>query len=130
MCRNIESPQCCQIEDGTDTHLLSITRSQILSIDGRVRGQFTEDWYFSHHKVGSMVNGSPDVTKRNSKYVELQWSDKKAYVQSYDWERSSKSYGCTSFNIRVFVVTTKTVKHGEEIFVDYGPSYYERHGLS
>ena len=55
--------------------------------------------------------------------------ESQSYVQSYDWERSSKSWGCTGFNVRVFIVTTKVVKRGEEIIVVYGRSYYESHGL-
>ena len=113
------------IEDGTDTHLLSIARAQFMSIDGRVRGQFTEDWYCSHHKVGAMANTSPDTAKRNVKFVELHFPESQSYVQPYDWERSSKSWGCAGFNVRVFIVTTKVVKRGEEIIVDYGETYYE-----
>ena len=90
------------IGEGTDTHTLNIARTQFMSIDGRVRGQFNLDWYYSHHKVGSMTNASTDAKSRNTKYVYLQVSDNKAYVQSYDWETSSKSYVCTSFMTRSF----------------------------
>ena len=117
------------IEEGTDSHLLSIARAQFMSIDGRLRGQFTLDWYCSHHKVGAMTNVSTDARSRNTKYVCLELPDSKAYAQPYDWESSSKSWDCTSFMSRAFIVTTRDVKLGEEILVDYGPSYYKRHGL-
>ena len=117
------------IEEGTDSHLLIIARAQFMSIDGRLRGQFTLDWYCSHHKVGSMTNTSTDARSRNTKYVYLELSDSKTYAQPYEWEISSKSWDCTSFMTRAFIVTTRDVKLGEEILVDYGPSYYKRHGL-
>ena len=53
------------IEEGTDSHLLIIARAQFMSIDGRLRGQFTLDWYCSHHEVGTMVNVSTDTRSRN-----------------------------------------------------------------
>ena len=59
------------IEEGTDSHLLNIARVQFMSIDGRLRGQFTLDWYCSHHKAGAMTNASTDVRSRNTKYVRL-----------------------------------------------------------
>ena len=76
-----------------------------------------------------MANASTDTRSRNDKYVYLDLPDSKAYAQSYDWESSSKSWDCTSFMTRAFIVATRTVKLGEEILVDYGPSYYKRHGL-
>ena len=76
-----------------------------------------------------MANASTDARSRNTKYVYLDLPDSKAYAQSYDWESSSKSWDCTSFMTRAFIVTTRDVKLGEEILVDYGPSYYKRHGL-
>ena len=86
------------IEEGVDSHLLSIARAQFMSIDGRLRGQFTLDWYCSQHKVGAMVNASTDTRSRNAKYVYLELPDSKAYVQPYDWENSSKSWDCTTRN--------------------------------
>ena len=59
------------IEEGTDSHLLSIVRVQFMSIDGRLRGQFDLDWYYSHHNVGAMVNVSTDTKSRNTKCVYL-----------------------------------------------------------
>ena len=37
-------------KNGTDTHMLTLG-SQFLAIDGSVHGQFTEDWFCTHHKV-------------------------------------------------------------------------------
>lgn len=76
-----------------------------------------------------MANASTDARSRNAKYVLLELPDSKSYAQPCDWESSSKSYDCTSFMTRAFIVTTRAVKGGEEILVDYGPSYYKRHGL-
>jgi hypothetical protein len=42
-------------------------------------------------------------------------------------ELSTKSYGCTSFMTRAFLVTTKYVRGGDEM--DYGAAYYDRHSL-
>jgi len=117
------------IKEGTDTHLLSIARAQFMVIDGRLQGQFNLDWYCSHHKVGAMANASTDAKIRNAKYVYLTLPDNQAYFQPYDWERSSKSHAHTSFLTRAFIVTTRAVKRGEEIIVDYGESYYDRHGF-
>jgi hypothetical protein len=117
------------IKEGTDTHLLSIARAQFMAIDGRLQGQFNLDWYCSHHKVGAMANASTDAKIRNAKYVYLTLPDNQAYFQPYDWERSSKSHAHTSFLTRAFIVTTRAVKRGEEILVDYGESYYARHGF-
>jgi hypothetical protein len=61
--------------------------------------------------------------------VYLELPDSKAYAQPYDWESGSKSRDCTIFMTRSFIVTTRDVKLGDEILVDYGPSYYKRHGL-
>ena len=76
-----------------------------------------------------MANASTDARSRNAKYVLLELPDRKTYAQPYDWESSSKSWDCTSFMTRAFIVTTRVVKLGEEILVDDGPSYYKRHGL-
>ena len=76
-----------------------------------------------------MANVSTDARSRITKYVLLELPDSKSYTQSYDWESSSKSYDCTSFMTRAFIVTTRAVKGWEEILVDYGPLYYERHGF-
>ena len=72
------------IEEGTESHLLSIARVQFMSIDGRLRGQFTLDWYCSHHKTGAMANASTDTRSRNNKYVYLELPDSKSYEQTYD----------------------------------------------
>ncbi len=42
-------------------------------------------------------------------------ADTKSYAQPYDWEHSTKSYGCTSFMTRAFIVTTRDVKRGRDI---------------
>ena len=39
------------IQEGQDTHLLSLS-SKFNVIDGSVHGQFTEDYYYRHHKIG------------------------------------------------------------------------------
>ncbi len=71
------------------------------------------------------TNVSTDAKIRNTQYVYLQLPNK-TYSQSYDWERSSELYDCTSFVTQEFIVTTRYVKRGEEILVGYGTSYYER----
>ena len=81
------------IKEGTDSHLLSIVRVQFMSIDGRLRGQFDLDWYYSHHNVGAMVNVSTDARSRNTKYVYLDFPDSKTYAQLYDWENSVSALG-------------------------------------
>jgi hypothetical protein len=76
-----------------------------------------------------MANASTDAKIRNGKYKYLTLSDNQTYFQPYDWERSSKSHAHTCFLTRVFIVTTRVVKRGEEILVDYVESYYKRHGF-
>ena len=39
-----------RFQNGTDTHMLTLG-SKFLAIDGSVHGQFTEDWFCTHHKV-------------------------------------------------------------------------------
>ena len=40
------------LQAGKDTHLLSLS-SKFNAVDGSVHGQFTEDYYYRHHKMGA-----------------------------------------------------------------------------
>jgi hypothetical protein len=84
-------------------------------------------WYCDGHKGGSLANASPNDNERNATFVPLDLPDSQSYIQPYDWEKSTKSWGSTSVLKRIFVKTTKFVPPDEEIIVDYGVGYYARH---
>ena len=54
------------LQAGKDTYILSLS-SKFNSIDGSVHGQFTEDYYCRHHKMGAFVNASKAAAGRNCK---------------------------------------------------------------
>jgi hypothetical protein len=84
-------------------------------------------WYCDGHKGGSLANASPNDNERNATFVPLDLPDSQSYIQPYDWEKSTKSWGSTSVLKRIFVKTTKFVPPDEEIIVDYDVGYYARH---
>ena len=116
------------MQGGTDTYLLSLT-SQFNVVDGSVHGQFTEDYYCRHHKMGAFVNASKAAAGRNCEYVYLDVPARFAYEQPYDWEQSTKSYPSTNYEKRIYLVTTKFVSAGTEFITDYQRGYYDRHGI-
>jgi hypothetical protein len=116
------------MQTGKDTHLLSLV-SQFNAIDGSVHGQFTEDYYCRHHKMGSFANASTEAAVRNCQYFYLDVPARFACEQPYDWEQSSRSYPSTNYEKRIFLVTTKFVSAGTEFITDYKRGYYERHGI-
>ena len=116
------------LQAGTDTHLLSLT-SQFNAVDGSVHGQFTEDYYCRHHKMGAFANTSTETARRNCHYVTLEIPARFAYAQPYDWEESTKSYPSTNYEKRIFLRTTKFVSAGTEFLTDYQRGYYERHDI-
>ena len=75
------------LQAGTDTHLLSLT-SQFNAVDGSVHGQFTEDYYCRHHKMGAFANASTETARRNCEYVHLEIPARFVYAQPYDWEEA------------------------------------------
>ena len=116
------------LQAGKDTHLLSLS-SKFNSVDGSVHGQFTEDYYYRHHKMGAFANASTAAAGRNCEYVYLDVPARFAYEQTYDWEQSTKSYPSTNYEKRIFLVTTKFVSAGTEFITDYQRGYYDRHGI-
>ncbi len=116
------------LQAGKDTHLLSLS-SKFNTVDGSVHGQFTEDYYCRHHKMGDFVNASKATAVRNCRYVDVDVPARFVYEQPYDWEQSTKSYPSTNFEKRKFLVTTKFVSAGTEFICDYKRGYYERHDI-
>ena len=116
------------LKTGKDTHLLSLS-SKFNTVDGSVHGQFTEDYYYRHHKMGASANASTAAAGRNCEYVYLDVPARFAYEQTYDWEQSTKSYPSTNYEKRIFLVTTKFVSAGTEFICDYQRGYYERHDI-
>ena len=55
------------LQAGKDTHLLSLS-SKFNAVDGSVHGQFTEDYYYRHHKMGAFANASTAAAGRNCEY--------------------------------------------------------------
>ncbi len=113
---------------GKGIYSLTVT-SQFNAVDGSVHGQFTEDYYCRHHKMGVFVNASTETVRRNCDYFHLQIPARFAYAQPYDWEESTKSYPSTNYEKRIFFITTKFVSAGTEFLTDYQRGYYERHGI-
>ena len=113
---------------GKYTHLLTLL-SKLNVVDGSVHGQFTEDYYCRHHKMGSFANASKTVAGRNWKYFYLDVPVGFTYDQPYDWEQSTKSYPSTNYEKRIFLVTTKVVNDGTEFICDYQGGYYKRHDI-
>ena len=111
---------------GTDTHFRTVITNFVV-IDGSFHGQFDMKWYCDGHKGGSLVNASRNHQERNATHVLLDLPDSQSYIQPYDWEKSTKSWGSTSVSKRIFLKTTKFVPPDEEIIVDNGVGYYARH---
>jgi len=63
-----------------DTDCLAL-EPHFLAIDGRVRNQFTKEWYCTHHKAGAFVNSAIDPKERNAKYQ--CFAGKPPYIQPY-----------------------------------------------
>ena len=105
---------------GESTHIRSVGRvvSSGFCLDGRIRGNFTKQYYVDNHLMGSFFNEGKS-SQINCKYVE------KACMHS----QYSHPYkpGATSpagtVGIRVFLVATRNGTAGEEFLVKYGPGY-------
>jgi hypothetical protein len=96
-----------------DTHLRALD-SHFLAIDGRVRNQFTKEWYFKHHKAGAFVNSATDPKERNAKYQCC--AGKPSYIQPYKNEYSP-DLRCSQK--RIYIVATRDIQKGEEIVTNY-----------
>ena len=116
------------MQAGKDTHLLSLS-SKFNVVDGSVHGQFTEDYYYRHHKMGVFANASTGTAGRNCENVYLDVPVRFVYAQPYDWEQNTKSYPSTNYEKRFFLVTTKVVNVGTEFLCDYQGGYYKRHDI-
>ena len=60
--------------------------SHFLAIDGRVRNQFTKEWYFQNHKTGAVVNSAMDAKEKNAKFQ--CYAGKPSYIHPYKNENS------------------------------------------
>ena len=116
------------LQAGKDTHLKSLS-SKFNTVDGSVHGQFTEDYYCRHHKMGVFTNASKAAAGRNCRYVDVDVPARFAYEQPYDWEQTTNSYPSTNYEKRIFLVTTKFVSAGTEFICDYQRGYYDRHDI-
>ena len=95
------------------THCLAL-EPHFLSIDGRVRKQFTAEWYCTHHKAGAFVNSAIDPKKRNAKYKCC--AANPPYIQPYKNE-NSPDLRCSQK--RIYIVATRNIQKGEEIVTHY-----------
>ena len=118
------------LQAGKDTHLLSLS-SKFNAVDGSVHGQFTEDYYYRHHKTGAFSNTFTKAAGRNCEYFTLKIPARFAYEQPYcdDWEQSGKSYPSTNYEKRIFFRTTKFVSAGTDLITNYQRGYYDRHDI-
>jgi len=96
-----------------DTHCLAL-EPRFLAIDGRVRNQFTKEWYFKHHKAGAFANSSTDPKERNAKYKCC--AGKPSYIQPYKNE-NLPDLRCSQK--RIYIVATRDIQKGEEIVTHY-----------
>jgi len=91
------------------THCL-VLEARFLVIDGRVRKQFTKEWYCTHHKAGAFVNSAIDPKESNATY---QWcAGKPPYMQPY---KNEKTPDLRCSQKRIYVVATRDIEKGEEI---------------
>jgi len=96
-----------------DTHCLAL-EPHFLAIDGRVRNQFTKEWYCTHHKAGAFVNSAIDPKERNAKYQ--CFAGKPPYIQPYKNE-NLPDLRCSQK--RIYIVATRDIQKGEEIVTHY-----------
>ena len=96
-----------------DTHCL-VLEARFLVIDGRVRKQFTKEWYCTHHKAGAFVNSAIDPKDRNAKYQCC--AGKPPYIQPYKNE-ILPDLRCSQK--RIYIVATRDIQKGEEIVTHY-----------
>jgi len=96
-----------------DTHCLAL-EPRFLAIDGRVRNQFTKEWYCTHHKAGAFVNSAIDPKERNAKYQ--CFAGKPPYIQPYKNE-NLPDLRCSQK--RIYIVATRDIQKGEEIVTHY-----------
>jgi uncharacterized small protein (DUF1192 family) len=96
-----------------DTHCLAL-EPRFLAIDGRVRNQFTKEWYCTHHKAGAFVNSAIDPKERNAKYQCC--AGNLPYIQPYKNE-NSPDLRCSQK--RIYIVATRDIQEGEEIVTHY-----------
>jgi hypothetical protein len=88
--------------------------SHFFVIDGRVRNQFTKEWYFQHHKAGAFVNSAIDPEEMNAKYQCC--VGKPSYIQPY---KNSSKYDYRCLSSRIYVVATRDIEPGQEILTNY-----------
>ena len=96
-----------------DTHCLAL-EFRFLVIDGRVRKQFTKEWYCTHHKAGAFVNSAIDPKERNATYQCC--AGNPPYIQPYKNE-NSPDLRCSQK--RIYIVATRDIQKGEEIVTHY-----------
>ena len=96
-----------------DTHCLAL-EPRFLAIDGRVRNQFTKEWYCTHHKAGAFVNSAIDPKETNAKYHCC--AGKPPYIQPYKNE-NLPDLRCSQK--RIYIVATRDIQKGEEIVTHY-----------
>jgi hypothetical protein len=100
--------------EGKDTHLRSIAKGHE-ALDGRVvPPTFTRDYYVKNHLLGSFANQAPTKATQNTIYVNELGP---GYVHPYGGIASD----------RVFLKAIRPIGKGEEVYVNYGRRYAERH---
>ena len=105
-------------DDKTDTHIKTLIMN-FLHIDGSLHDQFDMQWCCDGHKLGSLDYVSCHRHERNTTHVSMDLPDNYSYIQTYDWEQSTKSWGTTCVSKRIFLKTDKFVVADDEIIVDY-----------
>lgn len=99
---------------GEDTHLRAVVLGS-QALDGRVQQPlFSCDYYTRNHLVGSFANGAPKPSDKNTVYINERGIGK------------IHPSGETASD-RVFLKAQRDLQPGEEILVDYGPTFRKLH---
>jgi len=112
---------------GDDSHIRSVGRvvSNGFGLDGRLRGDFTKEYYAQNHLMGSFFNEALTPGAVNCKYVE------RACMHQIYWHPYRPSITSTGGDFavatRVFLVATRDGKAGDEFLVTYGKGYSRKY---
>jgi len=99
---------------GEDTHLRAVVLGSE-ALDGRVQEPlFSQDYYIKNHLAGGFANGAPKSSDRNT-----------VYINERGIGRIHPSGEVASD--RVFLKAQRDIQPGEEILVDYGPTFRRLH---
>jgi len=101
-------------EKKKDTHLRTMGFRQG-ALDGRITEEMRIEDYLEGHRVGSFINCPPKGVQANCEYIVK------------EWDGGAVRNGSVFVAQRVFLRTTRAVRAGEELLVNYGKTYESLH---